>query len=77
MPKISRVKWQTFEKFLLHVGCVLKKQRGSHRVYWRADLNRPIVLPKYKELPVFVIRNNLRTLGISHNEYLEMLNQIS
>jgi len=49
---------------------------GDHRIYKRADLKRPIVIPADDELPVFIIRNNLRTLGLSHEEYLELLKNI-
>lgn len=76
MPKISPISWKKFEKFLLFVGCEYKRQKGDHRVYWRSDLNRPIILPTYKQIPVFIIRNNLRTLGIGHGEYLEILKQM-
>ncbi len=76
MPNITPLNWKEFEKFLLYVGCKYQRQKGDHRVYWRPDLKRPVILPTYKSLPVFIIRNNLRTLGISHEEYLEILKKI-
>lgn len=76
MPKITSISWKKFEKFLLFVGCVFKRQKGDHRVYWRAGLKRPVILPTYRKLPIFIIRNNLRTLGIDHNEYLKILKEI-
>ncbi|MBU0578861.1 type II toxin-antitoxin system HicA family toxin [Patescibacteria group bacterium] len=76
MPKIVPISWKKFEKFLLFIGCEFKRQKGDHRVYWRTNLKRPIILPTYKQLPVFIIRNNLRTLGINHDEYLEILKRI-
>lgn len=76
MPELSPIKWKKFEKFLLYIGCVFKRQKGDHRIYWRKDLIRPIVLPKYDNLPKFIILNNLRTLGITVKEYLEILKRI-
>lgn len=76
MPRLSPIEWKKFEKFLLYIGCTFKRQKGDHRVYWRKGLNRPIILPTYKNLPIFIIRNNLRTLGISIEEYLEILKKI-
>ncbi|OQA82485.1 MAG: YcfA-like protein [Microgenomates group bacterium ADurb.Bin238] len=76
MPSITPIHWKKFEKFLIYVGCEFKRQKGDHRVYWRSGLIRPIILPTYKSLPVFIIRNNLRTLGIDHNDYLEILKTI-
>jgi len=58
------------------VGCEHKRKRGDHRIYWRKDLKRPIVVPQEKQLPIFIIRNNLRTLKISPEEYLEILKKI-
>jgi len=76
MPKITAIKWKEFEKFLIFSGCKFVRQKGSHRIYERAGLARPIVLPVYKSLPVFVIKNNLRILEISVEQYLEILKRI-
>jgi predicted RNA binding protein YcfA (HicA-like mRNA interferase family) len=46
---------------------------GDHRIYKRDDLTRPIVIPADDAIPVFIIRNNLRTLGLSREEYLKLL----
>ncbi len=58
------------------VGCEFQREKGDHRIYWRSDLKRPVVVPRDKELPVFVIKNNIRLLEISSEEYLEILKQI-
>ena len=76
MPELVSIKWKKFEKFLLYVGYVFKRQKGDHRIYWRKDLKRPIVLPMYDNLPKFVILSNLRTLGITVKEYLEILKKV-
>jgi predicted RNA binding protein YcfA (HicA-like mRNA interferase family) len=76
MPHIAPISWKDFEKFLLYIDCTFERQKGDHRVYSKAGLKRPIILPTYKSLPVFIIRNNLRTLGISHEEYFEILKKI-
>ncbi|MCX6810046.1 MAG: type II toxin-antitoxin system HicA family toxin [Candidatus Berkelbacteria bacterium] len=76
MPKVTAIKWKEFEKFLLFVECEFVRQKGSHRIYERAGLKRPIVLPTYRSLPVFVIKNNLRILEISVEKYTEILKKI-
>jgi len=76
MSRITPLDWKQFEKFLLFVGCTFERQKGDHRVYWRKGLSRPVILPMYKNLPIFVIRNNLRTLGISLDEYLQILKKL-
>jgi len=76
MPKISTISWKKFEKFALFTGCHFVRQKGDHLVYDRSGLLRPVVFPKENNIPVFIIRNNLRVLGISHNEYLNILKRI-
>ncbi|MFQ5646904.1 MAG: type II toxin-antitoxin system HicA family toxin [bacterium] len=72
MPRIFPVSYQDFERFLLYAGCRFDRQKGSHRIYKRSDLSRPIVVPA-REVPVFIIKNNLKLLGISPAQYLEIL----
>ncbi len=61
---------------MLRVGCEFVRQEGSHRVYWKNDLKRPIILPTYKKLPVFIIKNNLRLLGVTNDQYLNILEKL-
>lgn len=49
---------------------------GDHFVYTRPGLSRPIVIPDWPEVPVFIIRSNLRTANISREEYFELLGKI-
>ena len=76
MPRITPIHWKKFEAFLFFVGCRLVREKGDHRIYNRPGLARPLIVPRVKSLPVFIIRNNLRVLGISPNEYLEILARV-
>lgn len=76
MPRITPISWKKFEKFLFYVGCSFTRERGDHRIYWRVGIYRPLVIPKDPQIPVFVIRNNIRLLNISPEEYLEIINRI-
>ena len=76
MPALTPVKWKEFERFLLFVGCVFKRQSGGHRIYTRGGLKRPLVIPAHGTMPVFGIRNNIRLLGITTEQYFEILNKI-
>lgn len=75
MPRIQSIHWKEFEKFLLAVGCKLKREKGDHCVYWKKGLSRPVVIPRDTSLPAFIILNNLRVLGISREQYLEIINR--
>lgn len=76
MPRLTPVDWKKFDKFLLFIGCNFIREKGDHRIYWRDGLRRPIVIPRDNPLPIFVIRNNLKVLGMSVDEYLEILKRI-
>jgi len=76
MARLGTIHWKRFEKFLLAVGCVFKREKGDHRVYWKPGIKRPIVLPRYTKLPEFVILNNLKVLGIEKEEYLALIKEI-
>mgnify|MGYP001598210621 CR=1 FL=1 len=76
MPRLTPVHWKKFEEFLLYIGCRFEREEGDHRIYWRSGLKRPVVVPREDQLPLFIIRNNLRTLGVSTKEYLEILDKL-
>lgn len=76
MSRIQSVHWKEFEKFLFALGCKLKREKGDHRVYWKAGIKRPIVVPRDTALPPFIILNNLRVLGISREEYVSRIKNI-
>jgi hypothetical protein len=49
-------------------------------VFTKPGVIRPVVIPKYAAVPVFIIKNrndknNLRTGGISRDRYFELLGQ--
>ena len=65
-----------FEKFLLFVVCSFEREKGDHRIYWREGLSRPVVISRDEQMPIFVVRNNLRLLDIDTKNYLEILEKI-
>lgn len=75
MPKFSPVDWKTLECIFLAAGFQFVRQEGSHRSYIKVGVARPVVIPAYRDIPVFIIRNNLKTAGISRDEYFRLLEQ--
>ena len=69
LARLVAIHWQKFESVLLKAGCWFDRQEGDHRIYKRDNLKRPLVVPMENDLPVFIIRNNLKILGISRSEY--------
>lgn len=76
MAGLRPVSFKRFEKFLLHVGCKHKRTKGDHAIYDRSDLKRPIVVPMDTEVTPFIIRTNLRTLGLTVKQYLEIIEKL-
>lgn len=83
MPRLTPIHWKKFEKFLLSVGCEFVKKYGSssgtsHRKYSKPGLKRPVVITVHGrgEIPIFHIKTNLNTLGISTKKYLELLSKL-
>ena len=76
MARLTPIHWKKFEKFLFYIVCYFEREKGDHRIYWRENLKRPVVIPRDTQLPVFIIRNNLRILNINPEEYLEILKRI-
>jgi predicted RNA binding protein YcfA (HicA-like mRNA interferase family) len=73
MPKITPVHWKVLERVILAAGFQFARQEGSHRSYTKPGIHRPIVIPTYDEIPVSIIRNNLKTAGITREEYFRLL----
>ncbi len=42
-------------------------------MYWKDGVKRPVIIPRDKQLPPGIVLNNLRTLGISREEYLDFM----
>jgi len=76
MARMTPVHWQMLERVFLAAGFRFVRQQGSHRSYVKPGIARPIVIPTYNEIPVSIIRNNLKTAGISRDEYFSLLEQV-
>ncbi|WP_219341338.1 type II toxin-antitoxin system HicA family toxin [Nevskia soli] len=51
------------------------RTEGDHMVFTKPGITRPVVIPKYNSVPIFIIKNNLRTAGMSRERYFELLNK--
>lgn len=76
MHKITVLHWRKLSKIFEREGFTLANKEGDHLVYTKAGVMRPIVIPMYRAIPVFIIRNNITTAGISRERYFELLKEI-
>ncbi len=73
MSRISPVSYWKLVRVLEREGFTLARQRGDHMIFTKAGILRPVVVPRYDPLPVFIIKNILRTAQISRDRYFEIL----
>ena len=76
MPKFRLEHWKALEAVFESAGFRFVRQEGSHRSYVKEGVARSVVIPAYKQVPVFIIRNNLKTAGLSRDEYFALLAKV-
>ena len=75
--KITPTKWQTQVAIFKEAGFrEVRIANSNHVLMEREDCQRPVVIPKYKEVGLDIIRRNMRTAGMSRSEYLSFLSKI-
>jgi len=73
MPPLRPVDYRTLVRVFEKDGFTFNRQQGDHLIYSKAGVKRPLVIPTYRELPVFIIKNLLRTSGMSRERYFDLL----
>ena len=75
MPRLTPISSRKLRRVFELAGFTCVRSEGDHFVYTKLGSLRPVVIPDYNEVPVFIIRNNLRTAGLSREEYFRLLEQ--
>jgi predicted RNA binding protein YcfA (HicA-like mRNA interferase family) len=73
MPRLIPQHYRVLIKIFEKAGFSVKRTRGSHIMMNKAGVDRPIVIPKYDEVDVDIIKANLRTAQLSREEYFRLL----
>jgi predicted RNA binding protein YcfA (HicA-like mRNA interferase family) len=76
MPKITPVDWKTLIRIFESHGCKYKRKKGSHHILSCPDAKRAIVIPEYDEIDAEIIKNNMRTAGMTRDEYFFLLSRV-
>jgi len=74
--KIKPTDWKTQVKLFEKYGCVFVRQKGDHLIFHHKNAKRAVVIPKYDEIPVTIILNNMKTVGMTREEYLSIMDNI-
>ena len=73
MPALRPVSYKSLVKVFEQDGFVFLRQHGDHLIYTKLGVKRPLVIPAYPAVPVFIIKNLLRSAGMSRERYFELL----
>jgi predicted RNA binding protein YcfA (HicA-like mRNA interferase family) len=76
MPRITPISAKKLRKIMEKAGFTCVRIEGDHYVYTKEGVLRPIVIPDWDEVPIFIIKNNLRTAGLSRDDYFTYLKQL-
>ncbi len=74
--RLRPLPWEKLVRIFERDGFTIVRQEGDHLVLTKAAIARPLVIPRYHAVPVFIIRNNLRTAGMSRDRFFELLGQV-
>lgn len=72
--QLKNISISQFESFLELAHCKFLRTKGGHYIYSRSDCFRPITFQSHIDpVPEFIIKNNLRVLGYSKEEFFDIL----
>lgn len=74
--KLKPTDWQTQAAIFTELGFVLERQKGSHLCYVKDGVRRPVIIPKYPEVGLDIIKRNMKTAGVTRREYLAILKRL-
>jgi len=73
VPQIVPVPYQTLIRLFEKDGFTFARTKGDHHICTKPGVKRPLVIPAYAAVPVFIIKNLLRTAEMSRERYFELL----
>ncbi len=72
--KLTNISLARYRLFLSRAGCGCVRQSGGHEMWTKEGLLRPITLQtRIDPVPEFIIKNGLRTLGMSRVDFFRLL----
>lgn len=72
--KLSNVSLAQFRQFLADIGCTPISTEGGHEKWKKEGCLRSVILQTHIDpVPEFIIKNNLRTLGLTRKDFIGWL----
>ncbi|MBO4645171.1 MAG: type II toxin-antitoxin system HicA family toxin [Bacteroidales bacterium] len=77
MKRLSNITVKEFRDLLLRLGLQPLRTSGGHEIWIKPSLRRAIVFQTHVEpIPEFIVRNTIRDLGMTRQEFLEILESL-
>jgi len=73
MPAIRPVSCHDLIRVFEQDGFRFDRQEGDYCIYVKPGVKRLLVIPMYRSVPIFIVKNLLRTSGMSRERYFELL----
>lgn len=75
MPRLTPQDYRALISVFSKVGYSIDRQEGSHIVMTKPGAARPLVISARAEVPVFIIKNLLRSSGTNREKYFSLLSK--
>ena len=77
MRNLSNISIAEFRAILTLLGLSKVRTKGGHEAWMKAGMTRPVIIQNHVDpIPEFIIRNNLRNIGISKQDFISMLEKL-
>ena len=76
MVKLGPTDWRTLARIFEADGFTRDRPTVSHVVPSKPGVLRPVIVPRYVQVGLDVIRSNMRTAGMSRTRYFGPLEKI-
>ena len=73
MPALRPDSYKVLVRVFEQEGFTFMRQQGDHLIYSKPGVKRPLVIPAYPAVPVFIIKNLLRAAEMTRERYFELL----
>ena len=72
--KLSNISIAQFREFLFEIGCTRISIEGGHEKWHKNGCLRPIIIQSHIDpIPEFIIKNNLRSLGLTRKDFIDWM----
>lgn len=77
MKSLSNISIKDFRAALSILGLKQVRTKGGHEAWMKQGMIRPVIFQSHIDpLPEFIVRNNLRNMGISKDEFISVLENL-